>query len=224
MFRDARRPIDYVIAVKPNNMDRLATYLENLEALGLEFETEPGQAVDLVFVKVHLPKTALEHFSDIYDVGKEEPPPPSVDTGKFTHPFPTPASRISPKRKGQITNAERIMIAYRVLQNTQYGPADVDYGIEKLIRSGVVADAYPLHETGGGRTNQNDRELLLTHFANMASVHKQVPADLIKKYLGPEIAFYFAWLEYFNLMLVFPALLGAVIFFVATVFPASRYT
>ena len=73
---------------------------------------------------------------------------------------------------------------------------------------------YPLHEgdyedkTATSTENLSDRKVLYLEWARLGSWAKRQPMWLIKKYFGPKIALYFAWLEFYTQALVPPAILG----------------
>lgn len=51
----------------------------------------------------------------------------------------------------------------------------------------------------------------MEYWSHFSVFYKEAPLDLIRKYFGTEVAFYFAWLEYFNVMLLPVSILGIVI-------------
>ena len=72
---------------------------------------------------------------------------------------------------------------------------------------------YPLHDGdyrrgSGWREDLNDRKVLYMEWASLTAWSQRQPMWLIKKYFGPKIAMYFAWLEFYTQALVPPAILG----------------
>ncbi|XP_076269040.1 anoctamin-3-like [Rhynchophorus ferrugineus] len=214
---DETKRIDYVLVVRDENLEKIQLYLSNLNTLGLETEVVQGETVPVNFVKIIISNSALKHFSEVYDVGNEE-----INEGMsiytepiYTNPFKTPLSDTMPKTNKEITDAERIVIVNMVLESTKYGAKDQEYGLTKLINRHIVDCAYPLHDGPASYNMVNTRSLLLRFWANFGYIHKEQPLDTIYRYFGHEIAFYFAWLEYFNLMLIPPSILGVLCFFVS---------
>lgn len=52
----------------------------------------------------------------------------------------------------------------------------------------------------------------MKYWARYSMLFKYQPLDLINKYYGPEVAFYFAFLGFYNRMLIPVAILGAFAF------------
>ncbi|KAM7002986.1 anoctamin-2 [Tautogolabrus adspersus] len=89
-------------------------------------------------------------------------------------------------------------------------------GMNLLLSQGVYESAFPLHDgsfTRRGRKDQrNDRTILHEEWANYGVMHKYQPVDLIRKYFGDQIGFYFAWLGVYTQLLIPPSVLGIVVF------------
>ena len=64
------------------------------------------------------------------------------------------------------------------------------------------------HGTWGNLRNLNDRQVLCLEWAGLNRWFRHQPLWLIRKYFGPKIGMYFAWLEFYTLALVAPAVLG----------------
>ena len=75
---------------------------------------------------------------------------------------------------------------------------------------------FPLHEgrydQDGPQGEKSDRRLLFLEWAHWRNFYKEQPLWLIKRYFGDKIGLYFAWLGFYNKMLVFPALFGVFVF------------
>ncbi|XP_048521506.1 anoctamin-7-like [Dendroctonus ponderosae] len=217
----AKRP-DYVLVVKEETLPLISTYISNLKMLGLDVEYAKGLTVDLMFIKVFIAPDALAHFSQIYDIGTSDP---SLTAGFYSEPvIPTPFRNplvhsigLSYLR-GELTEAEKIMVVNRVLENAKYGEKEREFGLTKLIQVGAIETGYPLHDGPISENGTNYRSLLYRHWSNTRVTHMEQPLDTIFRYFGNEVAFYFAWLEYFNLMLAIPAVLGALTFLGSLIF------
>ncbi|XP_050293714.1 anoctamin-3-like isoform X2 [Anthonomus grandis grandis] len=211
---------DYIIAINEENLPQIKLYLNNLSMLGLTFENEKGQTVDLIFIKLFISDAALKHFSELYEIGHETSTVTSVFYTEdiFASPFKNPVADNKPLIKGQVTPAEKITIVNKVLENAKYGDEDHEFGISKLISLKIVTDAYPLHDGPLGDIGTNTRSQLLHYWSNVSVAHMQQPLDMIFRYFGTEVAFYFAWLEYFNIMLGIPAILGGLTFFISFIY------
>uniref|UniRef100_A0A674PC29 Anoctamin n=1 Tax=Takifugu rubripes TaxID=31033 RepID=A0A674PC29_TAKRU len=55
-------------------------------------------------------------------------------------------------------------------------------------------------------------QLLHDEWANYGVMHKYQPVDLIRKYFGEQIGFYFAWLGVYTQLLIPPSVLGIIVF------------
>ncbi|XP_018564511.1 anoctamin-4-like [Anoplophora glabripennis] len=113
---------------------------------------------------------------------------------------------------------DRILIINQLLERASFGTEPGETGLSKLLKQRVIEDAYPLHDGsayyGSDSVRQNDRRLLYLHWARFRCWYKEVPLDLVYKYFGCEIAFYFAWVEFFNLMLLYASILGSLVFII----------
>lgn len=63
----------------------------------------------------------------------------------------------------------------------------------------------------------------MEYWSKPSVFYKEAPLDLIRKYFGTEVAFYFAWLEYFNIMLLPMSILGVIITVVNSIILNFRY-
>jgi uncharacterized membrane protein (UPF0182 family) len=54
--------------------------------------------------------------------------------------------------------------------------------------------------------------MLLKYWANFSVWYKEQPLNLIEKYYGTEVAFYFAWLGFYNKMLIPATVVGVICF------------
>jgi len=120
--------------------------------------------------------------------------------------------------------AARSRVVEFILQRKRFLPKggnkedDTAYGLEKLISDGVLLAGYPLHD-GEIDTEGSQRQMLSKEWASLKSWYKFQPLDAIRDYYGVKMAFYFAWLGYYTVMLIPPSLVGifCLIYGVATV-------
>lgn len=130
------------------------------------------------------------------------------------------------------TSAEKILILNKVFETTGFGLNLC--GLSKLIKLGLIKTAYPLHDgKNDSDGSENDRQVLTTlqyhhilfyssyisqtlreNWSSFRLWYKEQPLNLIEKYYGTEIAFYFAWLGFYNFMLVPAALVGTLVFLI----------
>jgi len=152
----------------------------------------------------------LEKVSSLFDYNYAVIPP---DPDFFTAGFLKDREDkfIIKDREAFFSSAQRSQIVWQILLRTPFiKDRDDKVGINRLLNKNVYEAAYPLHE---GRIitdnpHKSDRELLYTEWAHISNFYKRQPLWLIKKYFGDKIGLYFAWLGFYNQMLVPPALLG----------------
>ncbi|CAF1178848.1 unnamed protein product [Rotaria sordida] len=89
-----------------------------------------------------------------------------------------------------------------------------DTGIEVLLEEGVYEAAYPLHDQlireqdAGEPETWNDRMKLYYRWAKFKNIFRIQPIHAIRDYYGERLAFYFAWLGWYNSLLIIPSILG----------------
>uniref|UniRef100_UPI00398ED654 anoctamin-1a n=1 Tax=Pristiophorus japonicus TaxID=55135 RepID=UPI00398ED654 len=112
------------------------------------------------------------------------------------------------------TSTTRSTIVYEILKRTTCTKAKYSMGITSLLASGVYTAAYPLHDGHyeGDCIEQNDRKLLYEEWASYGIFYKYQPLDLVRKYFGEKIAFYFAWLGVYTQMLIPASTVGVIVF------------
>ncbi|XP_032894602.1 anoctamin-1 isoform X2 [Amblyraja radiata] len=112
------------------------------------------------------------------------------------------------------SSTTRSTIVYEILKRTTCTKAKYSMGITSLLASGVYMAAYPLHDGHyrGEATEPNDRKLLYQQWASYGIFYKYQPLDLVRKYFGEKIAFYFAWLGVYTQMLIPASTIGIIVF------------
>ncbi|CAJ0585789.1 unnamed protein product, partial [Mesorhabditis spiculigera] len=117
------------------------------------------------------------------------------------------------------STSDRARIVYELLRSTQYGNKEKEkVGIERLLRAGAFAAAYPLHQSlrtgdelwSAPEEELNRRELLVKHWGSLRALRMRQPIDLVKDYFGAKVALYFAFLGTYTRMMALPSLLGFV--------------
>uniref|UniRef100_A0A915HV67 Anoctamin n=1 Tax=Romanomermis culicivorax TaxID=13658 RepID=A0A915HV67_ROMCU len=128
-------------------------------------------------------------------------------------------------RETLFTECQRIRIVYDILQNTKCDPDnEKKRGLQWLLKNGVYLAAYPPHDGGtdirltgddfrSATKNWTRRQILRYSWANFNHMFKPQPLDLIRSYFGEKVGFYFAWLDFYTYMLIFPSVAGLASFF-----------
>lgn len=87
-----------------------------------------------------------------------------------------------------------------------------------MIKEKVFDAAFPLHD-GDFKSDPNEqtqmknpRARLYDSWAQYSLWYKHQPLDQIKDYFGEKIAMYFAWLGAYTTALIFPTLIGILVF------------
>ncbi|XP_017776100.1 PREDICTED: anoctamin-5-like [Nicrophorus vespilloides] len=232
-FRDNERTIDYVFVYNLHSKEKFKElvnkYIENLEEAGLEFESENSeQFPHLLFIKVHGPRSVLIRYAYVMSINlscdnKTEMPPSHRNFNfnflftELTRPdestnfYKRNTESISGQRPSDITSAERIMVIHQILSKAKYGDQEHEFGLETLLKNKYLQDAYALHDGTYKWTTSgplNDRQLLSKYWANFGMCFKLQPLELIQKYYGPEVGFYFSFLGFYNRMLITAMIFG----------------
>ncbi|KAJ3641473.1 hypothetical protein Zmor_027980 [Zophobas morio] len=233
--------VDFVLVydkkhVNEEAYNKIETFVFNLEHKGFLLESTPFSANDDInFIKIHAPTEILVQFAELFGIEltfqrvdyKIRPSKPyKFMATELTVPDPFGAVfarardtilGITPRT---ITNAEKGLVIYKVLSQNPFGDSRHEYGIDKLINGKVFLDAYPLHDGSWKWTEEgplNDRQLLARYWSNLKCWYKQQPLDVIEQYYGPEASFYFAWVGFYNKMLLPASAIGSVLFFLGMI-------
>ncbi|CAG9856606.1 unnamed protein product [Phyllotreta striolata] len=233
-FPDGRRKIHYVLVTHEENLPKLKQFLNNLRRKDIDIEITLGRNLYyLLFILLHLPEKVHKSYAEMYDVQRE------VVRTKFedlhilkSYHFKKLPPLLNPAPSGALTNSQCITILYQILESTEFGDGAFDYSLTKLAEKDIITDSYPLHDgplnyhfdefDRMSISSYNDRELLYRYWASFRVWKYEVPLDLIKKYYGPEMAFYFHWLEYLILMLCPMAVLGTVVFLISIILVRTK--
>ncbi|KAJ8918003.1 hypothetical protein NQ315_011456 [Exocentrus adspersus] len=246
LFNDGKRRIDYVLVYCKKDVEAdeaktkmLSTFLKNVKLADLQVEEEQGLVLDaLTCIKVHAPTPILKRFITAFklELNMHNPnykyhrkvPWKCMSSIVVCPDSDDPITRRAPetlsgKQPTDFTNAERIFIVKQILSNTKYDQKATDTGFEWLLSEGVLVGAYPLHDSPYAWTDEGpltDRQLLSRYWASFRCFHKEQPLTIIERYYGPTIAFYFAWVEYYTVMLVPAAAIGLFCFLTGIIYYA----
>ncbi|KAK9880350.1 hypothetical protein WA026_010234 [Henosepilachna vigintioctopunctata] len=228
-FDSGGRRIDYVIVYsmkqileRENKRNSLANFVDYLISRDIHIEhSYHSKNRDLGFIKIHVPQEILEGYADAInmDLNFKMHPIPMVNELALSKCRRTPLSyrdersimlkrakeTIGAKRPKSLTQAERILLTHLMLQDVQFGAHLVDKGLGTLQARKIVKDSFALHEGPTYLTPRGpltDRQLLAAYWGNVRNILKDQPIDVIHKYFGPNVAFYFSFLAFFNNMLI----------------------
>ncbi|CAH0559483.1 unnamed protein product [Brassicogethes aeneus] len=226
-FEDGIRKVDHVLAVSrisaKRNKKTIENYVTNLEAAGLETEQSYGITEPVIFIKLHIPERTFLHMSSETPIWAYTRKSKRKYVRKKT--FCTPLDDMDPTAGEDYCG--RIYFISHVLSAAKYGKDDFHKGIKSLLGKRIILQSYALHD-GPIETNRlgkldedfNQRTLLAKYWANPSMIFKRAPLDAIKNYYGIEVAFYFAFIDFYLQMLV-PACL--ISFFFIIVIVAKRF-
>ncbi|XP_050293931.1 anoctamin-6-like [Anthonomus grandis grandis] len=245
-FTDKKRKIDFVLIVDSDirkvseKYDLLQEYLNNIKAKGLQIEEEHGQVVEKsLCIKIHVPVPVLDKYvqENVIDLScdnlhfKKEKPFTIFGLKIFQNDMMSITSSTTlfqraPKTFSNVkpidyTEAERILLAEKMLSTIPFSSVITDVGYKMLKSKGVIEAAYPLHDSNAKWTWDKpltDRQILNRYWASLQCFYKQQPLNLIEKYHGSEVAFYFAWVGFYTSMLAIAAILSIVCLILSGVF------
>ncbi|CAF2083690.1 unnamed protein product [Rotaria magnacalcarata] len=118
------------------------------------------------------------------------------------------------KRQETHTSEEQTLNIEEVFTSSTRQSGMKDTGIEVLLEEGVYEAAYPLHdqliheEDAGEPETWNARMKLYHRWAKFSNIFRIQPIRAIRDYYGERLAFYFAWLGWYNSLLIIPSILG----------------
>ncbi|XP_046974010.1 anoctamin-5-like [Vanessa cardui] len=229
-FNEGQKRIDIVIVLNEvdanESMQEIRlTFLMNLIKFGFELEVEIGKLPehkDLLFVKVHAPDSIIEDFGLFFNERRFF----KDDHIDLVHPYLNfiginyerdliKTIRNQYPGPGNYSTLERSMIVYKILLQLPFGQYENHYGIDKLMNSNVIVDAFALHDgpyfivpTQEASEYINGRQVLFYNWVGFINIWKMQPIHMIKEYFGERVAFYFSYYEFFNIMLAIITVLG----------------
>ncbi|CAH0559416.1 unnamed protein product [Brassicogethes aeneus] len=226
-FEDGQRKVHYVLVIYRTSTRKnyivIQDVLRQLEDLGLEFEQDLGITIPVNFIKIHMNNEVARQLINAYDIQKEY-----LDDFNYTDPnprdcafFKDPLLTRDPFANESIEtlSVNKMRIIFRMLKHVSFGPEDDMHGIEKLKRKGIFKAAYPMHdgkiqiEYWHNDDLINERTLLAKYWSSVSKWYKVQPFNMIHKYYGAEIAFYYAWSDFYDKVYYFPlAIIGVLVF------------
>ena len=161
--------------------------------------------------------TALTSISSRFE-SSLVPPEPRIFRPFFPEIFD---KFVVKERSSDLSPGQRSLIVWQLLTRARYQVGGKDkVGIERLIRNGTYNSVFPLHEGDYSTLSLekeplefNDRRVLYMEWGRINVWSRRQPMWLIKRYFGPKIAMYFAWLQFYTQALVPPAILGLLCMF-----------
>ncbi|OQV17298.1 Anoctamin-5 [Hypsibius exemplaris] len=120
-----------------------------------------------------------------------------------------------PDKESFFSPSLRSRIIWECLTRIQFAQSNPSrIGIQKLLADGSFLAAFPLHdgpwEPELNRKPSNLRASLYDQWGRFKMWFKFQPIDYIKNYFGERMGFYFAWMEFYTLMLL-PAMIVGLI-------------
>ena len=250
-FRDGKRQIDFVLAFtdEKENQEARYTFETSLKDAGLKLEIEMSvQKHNRRFLKIHIPYDALIFHAEIMDLKgvrrkySDELGESCLKLPRWARPdektrhleFATSAKSMEHvyylyKYLGDDSivhsDVDRIRIVWSILKTANYSKNRE--GIIKLLCYGVYSSAYPLHEgeceIDHPLGKKGPRLLLFSEWAHMrTALFKLQPLELVRSYLGEQIALYFAWMGCYIYMMFFAAVVGLIVFIVNVSYEESK--
>ncbi|XP_071549190.1 anoctamin-1-like isoform X1 [Panulirus ornatus] len=239
-LRDGIKTINYVLVFRQDDeneshCNRRKVFEDNLKQEGLILEEDEVKGIPLRFVKVHAPYEVCARYAEFLHLRLPMKKEIKDDTKTFASKqskyfqFVKPDASVIPTRPSftavysnnkkylfdddeeLFTPSIRIQVVDFILRKKFEDDDQYEFGIEKLINSGIYEAAYPIHQ-GSVKDGYSQRSALYKHWASLSNLCKQQPLDYIKEYLGVKVAFYFAWLGFYTYMLVPASILGVLCF------------
>lgn len=225
-FKDGIKKVHYVIVISRkaalNNEGLIHKFIRSLQMAGLEFEQSFGNTIPVIFIKIHLPKHVEDTISQsLPEWGVTKNHTSKFLDWKYLKPFGTPLQDRIPYVDGEEDSASKIYFICELLSAVKYGTGETERGIESLLVKGLITAMYPLHD---GRLQYddwdydedlNDRTLLAKYWADLYYFYKFQPIDMVKKYFGLDIAFYFAFMGFYSFSLVPNVIVALIVTFLS---------
>uniref|UniRef100_A0A2K6L039 Anoctamin n=1 Tax=Rhinopithecus bieti TaxID=61621 RepID=A0A2K6L039_RHIBE len=184
---EASEQWDYVLVAHPRTQRdpwqvRQQQFLQELERKG--FRTKRIQDQKRVFFGIRADNSIFDLYRTL--LLEPEGPTPNAELAALT-PVPVAMSL-------------RIRIVDFVVMKTKTSAGET---FEDLVKDGVFEARFPLHKGEG---------YLKKTWAGWRHMFRKQPVDEIRNYFGEKVALYFAWLGWYNYMLVPAALTGLLVF------------
>ncbi|XP_055352168.1 anoctamin-4-like [Paramacrobiotus metropolitanus] len=202
-----------------------------------EVKSIPGQPpeVKLCFVKLHATWDLLTRYADIMKIRmplKTELETFPEDTFSRYCPNLVVDRTLLPKLPHYVTTGfskSKEALFHIVDQDTFFSPSQRSriiweclsritttsgkhhMGIQKLLGDGTFQAAYPLHDgpyEEKYKRPSNLRAILYNQWGRFARFVKFQPVTYIKNYFGERVGYYFAWMEFYTLMLIPAVIVG----------------
>lgn len=241
-FRDGARRVDFILVTtkkvvgNADSVKLLNAFADNLKSRSVFYEFENGKLMtNLIFIKINVSDGNIVKLASEFHINLTYTNPNYnrdkrikmkflqnyLNSPFLDNPIFNRSSSVAGDRPSGVTDAERSMIAYKVLAETPYGNLSNEFGYAALINKGIIIEAYPLHDPTYRWTTDgplSDRQLLRKYWANYWHIFKVQPLNLVEKYFGTDNAFYFAWVGFYIKMLTLASILGILFFIIGAVY------
>ncbi|XP_051885206.1 anoctamin-9-like [Pristis pectinata] len=135
---------------------------------------------------------------------------------KYIHHLNISQRRYNDCKLSTISKSARIRIINFILWKTRYSTKDdqnedglyASNSLNNLLKDGAFHAVFPLHE----QDIRKKEGKLHSEWAKWKCLFKKQPINEIREYFGERITLYFAWLGWYNTMLIPAALFGVLVF------------
>ncbi|XP_032895020.1 anoctamin-9 [Amblyraja radiata] len=135
---------------------------------------------------------------------------------KYIHHLNNSTRRYNDCIQRTVLKSTRLRIINFILWKTRYSTIDdpnedllyASNSLHKLLKDGAFHAVFPLHEEG----THKEEGKLQREWAKWKCLFKKQPIDEIRDYFGERITLYFAWLGWYNTMLIPAAISGVLVF------------